>query len=366
MLRIILVFWLLCSMNTMSYAKDMYSLALITTRAAHDPYWEPVETLVRKACDDLGMNITVYYADSSRDKFLASVRDAISNNTDVIFFPNFKKVAYDVLQLASQHKTKIFIFDSGIAKQNQDVADVPRGKFKAWIGELVADDEKAGYVLANTLFDRAEDLGLVDEKGLLQVVAINGPVSEVPSQKRFQGLKRAIEQRKNVRFMQVVYADWDMKNASLKASSLYKRYPRTTVFWAASDLMALGIEESLRIQHGLKIGKDFVVGGIDWTKQGLKAVADNQLTTSVGGQMYIAPYATVLIYDYLHGIDFAEDDDIGLQASFQMRAIHVEEVELLMSRYEGGWNSLNFRDLSMVYNPKLRAHPIGLDFFTGK
>jgi ABC-type sugar transport system substrate-binding protein len=81
----------------------------------------------------------------------------------------------------------------------------------------------------------------------------------MPSILRKQGLERAVKGREDVRLNQIVFANWSKKLSSIKMKALYKRYPQTSIFWTASDLMAIGVAEGLESMD-LKPGIDGLTG----------------------------------------------------------------------------------------------------------
>jgi ABC-type sugar transport system substrate-binding protein len=105
----------------------------------------------------------------------------------------------------------------------------------------------------------------------VQIIAINGAFSDVPAEQRFLGLQQAIKEDRNSNLLRSTHANWLQKSAHCKTMCLSQRYPETTVYWAASDLMAIGVEQALTKQ-GLIQGKDYLTGGVDWSKEGLTAV----------------------------------------------------------------------------------------------
>jgi ABC-type sugar transport system substrate-binding protein len=132
------------------------SFMMMTQRLAGDEFWGVVEDIAIAAAKDLGVVLHIRYAMSDRGNMLKYVDEAASKNMDAIIFPNFKKVAPDVFELAEKLKIPVFLFNAGVLAENLQRTGQPREKFKYWIGQSTPDDELAGYQLANILIEQAK------------------------------------------------------------------------------------------------------------------------------------------------------------------------------------------------------------------
>jgi ABC-type sugar transport system substrate-binding protein len=67
----------------------------------------------------------------------------------------------------------------------------------------------------------------------------------------------------------------------------------TVVIWCATDTMALGAIQGT-IQAGREPGSDVLIGGVDWTRDGLLAIQEGMLHVSFGGHFMEAGFAIVI------------------------------------------------------------------------
>ena len=127
-------------------------IALFTPRADSDMFWGPFSDFMREAVNDLGMELTVYYAEGNHLAMQKQVKDAVSSSPklSVLVVPNFKKVGASIVEIANQAQVPIFIVNNPV-----DQIGEPRERYNYWIGEMIPDDEDAGFVLANLLFENA-------------------------------------------------------------------------------------------------------------------------------------------------------------------------------------------------------------------
>ncbi|MDP7593403.1 MAG: hypothetical protein QF552_12065 [Litorilituus sp.] len=78
-----------------------------------------------------------------------------------------------------------------------------------------------------------------------------------------------------------------------------KRYPKTGVYWCASDQMALEILK----EHQATGTHPVIIGGFDWLPEALKKIKSKELSASAGGHFLMATHALIKIVDYHQGID---------------------------------------------------------------
>lgn len=329
-------------------------LALFSTRAPGDMFWGPFEDFMRAACDDLGMELTVYYAEGDHFKLLEQARSVLADpqKADFLVVANFKRQAIKVLELAEKAKRPVFIVNSGLFPE--DNAGAPRQKFHSWIGELLPDDEAAGALLARILLSRAS----VAEDGLYHMLAIEGNPSDSASIERLKGLKRSLEGRSDVLLEQIVPAHWEPEQAREKFTILKKRYPLANVCWTASDGMALGVAQAAQ-ELGLKPNLDIFTGGVDWAREGLEGVKSGQMAATIGGHFMEGTWVAVLIYDYLHGRDFASE---SLRLRSTQTAITQENVDFFLEKLAPEpWAGIDFRRFSKALQPSLKKYRFTLE-----
>ena len=96
------------------------------------------------------------------------------------------------------------------------------------------------------------------------------------------------------------------RNGAAQADQLYRLYPDARLVWAGNDLMAFGAMAAWE-KRGGKPGMDAWFSGINTSTEALEAVKSGRLTSLAGGHFITGAWAMVMIYDYHHGRDFADE-----------------------------------------------------------
>ena len=251
---------------------------------------------------------------------------------------------------------KSFLAYSSIPVNQRGGIGSPRGKYKGWLGSLEPQAEDAGYLTARALIERGKREKAFGPDGKLHMLAIAGDRSTPSSINRNQGMRRAVAEAAMVVLEEEVYAAWARENAAQQAESLYRRYPDVKLVWAGNDLMAFGAMAAWE-KRGGKPGVDAWFSGVNTSTEALEAVKSGRLTSLAGGHFITGAWALVMIYDYHHGRDFADE---GLELR---RPMFAEFTPLLADRYierfSGGFDGVDFSRYSKVKNPKLRRYNFG-------
>ena len=110
-------------------------------------------------------------------------------------------------------------------------------------------------------------------------------------------------------------------------------------------------------KRGGKPGADAWFSGINTSTEALEAIKSGRLTALAGGHFITGAWTLVMIYDYHHGRDFADE---GLELE---RPMFAEFTPLLADRYlrqfSGGFDSIDFGRYSKVKNPQLKRYNFG-------
>ena len=113
-----------------------------------------------------------------------------------------------------------------------------------------------------------------------KVALIAGIVGDVGSNARIKGFRQAVEGKLDVVVM--VSADWDREKALTAATDILAAHPDLAGFFAANDIMALGVERAVQTS-----GKDVKVIGLDGIVDALKSIAAGELTATVAQYPYV-------------------------------------------------------------------------------
>ncbi len=333
--------------------KDTISVSFFCPRKGEDIFWGQFIDFMNEAVKDLGMELKVYYAEGNHIKMFEQVKMSINkDNPHVLVFQNFKKQGKTIIKIAEKAQVPAFIVNAGFQKSEN--MGKPREKYKYWIGEMLPDDEAAGYVLANMLIKQ----GTKGTDGRIHLVALSGNISDTASIERVKGLKRSVKKRRDVVLEQVFTTDWSSGIARQKFYLIKKsRYPETSIVWAAGDAIALGIVEAVK-ELNLIPGRDVITGGVDWSSEGLRSVQAGEMSVTLGGHFMEGAWTAVLLHDYFKGKDFISESG---QMKSKMNPITKSGVHSYLKKLNREkWHQIDFRKFSKVLNPKIKKYNFGL------
>jgi ABC-type sugar transport system substrate-binding protein len=336
------------------------SVAFINPGKSGEIYWVTATQAMQAAAHSLGMTFEVQYAQREPLKTLEIAREMVARpagkRPEYIVVTDDYSVADRLLAIIDPAGVKTFLAYSSIPVDQRGGIGSPRGKYKGWLGSLEPQAEDAGYLTARALIERGKREKAFGPDGKLHMLAIAGDRSTPSSINRNQGMRRAVAEAPMVVLEEEVYAAWARENAAQQAESLYRRYPDVKLVWAGNDLMAFGAMAAWE-KRGGKPGVDAWFSGVNTSTEALEAIKSGRLTSLAGGHFITGAWALVMIYDYHHGRDFADE---GLELR---RPMFAEFTPLLADRYierfSGGFDGVDFSRYSKVKNPKLRRYNFG-------
>ncbi len=326
-------------------------------------FWPIVEQVMVSAAADLDIELTIVSFKNDPFYMLARLKEIVEDpNTrpDCIITHNYKKKGKDFINLSGDFDVPVLIFNAGFS--DEEDAGVPRGKFPNWIGQILPDDEQGGYQLAKDLIAMAKTLES-NNSGTIEMVALEGNRASDASNKRVVGLKRALAEHPEVVNNQFFHVKWKMDRASEAYRAAMKRYPDTTIFWAASEDMAIGVIKAAK-EDGFKPGRDIVTGGFDLLPVNRAYVESGEMSVSIGAHYFEAAWALILAHDYLKGIDFDVDSGGTFQFTSEMTTQSKKDFATYRDIYTtlsgSSLDKLDFKTLSKYYNPQRDQYDFSL------
>lgn len=354
-----LLLMLLLSVNfnvCMGAEETPLHFALITPRESNDAFWSLNEDFALAVAKDLGFKMSIFYGKNSKKHMLNSLHKAKKLGVDAVIFANVAHIGVQLINTAETLQLPILIYNTDIASEHSKKIGHPQQYLKYWLARLMPNDYQAGYILAKSLIKQARQQKLTNDKGEIEIIAISGVIGDSPSIQRLAGLKVAIKEEKNTKLLQIVYANWKQEKSLYKTHKLHQRYPQAKVYWAASDLIAIGVYQALS-KRGLQQGKHYITGGIDWTTQGLIALRKGDISISVGGHFMDAGWATIMLYDHFKGFTFTDSHLNNYQSQFL--AITQADVQYLFEQInDKNWSTINFHQFSKFHNKQLNSYPL--------
>ncbi len=336
------------------------SVAFINPGKSDEIYWVTATQGMQAAAHSLGMTFEVQYAEREPLKTFAIAREMIARaagkRPEYIVITDDSAVADQLLKIIDAAGVKSFLAYSSIPMHQRVGTGSPRGKYKGWLGSLEPRAEGAGYLTAHTLIERGKREEAFGRDGKIHMLAIAGDRSTSSSIKRNEGMHRAVAEDPSVVLDQEVYAAWARENAATHGDQLYRLYPDAKLIWAGNDLMAFGAMAAWE-KRGGKPGVDAWFSGINTSTEALEAVKSGRLTSLAGGHFITGAWSLVMIYDYHHGRDFADE---GLELQKSMFAEFTPQVaDRYIERFSGGFDGVDFSRYSKVKNPQLKRYNFG-------
>lgn len=336
------------------------SVAFINPGKSDEVYWVTAAQAMQAAARSLGMTFEVQYAQREPLKTLEIAREMVARpagkRPEYIVITDDYSVADRLLAIIDPARVKSFLAFSSIPVDQRGGIGSPRGKYKGWLGSLEPQAEEAGYLTARALIERGKKEKAFAPDGKLHMLAIAGDRSTPSSINRNQGMRRAVAEAAMVVVEEEVYAAWTRENAAQQAESLYRRYPDVKLIWAGNDLMAFGAMAAWE-KRGGKPGVDAWFSGINTSTEALEAVKSGRVTALAGGHFITGAWALVMIYDYHHGHDFADE---GLELRRPMFAEFTPALaDRYIERFSAGFDGVDFSRYSKVRNAKLKRYNFG-------
>jgi ABC-type sugar transport system substrate-binding protein len=352
----------MCLLTAVCQASTPIRVTFINPSGPDNPFWNEVTGFMRTVARDLDIQLEVRYANDNRYTGTNVALEALQSNPkpDCLIYIYQRMEGVKILRAAEAAKVHSFIFNTDIAPTERETVGKPREKFKYWIGHMLPDDIAAGRILALQLIEAAKANRKAGKDGRIYAVALSGGRDSSAGLDRSEGLRQALHAHPEVILQQEIPANWDRQRASssFRTHALLKRYPKTSLVWAASDSMALGAVEGIEANER-SAGVDVVTGGIDWTPDGILAVKAGKLAATLGGHFMDGGWALVLAHDFLRGIDFASSDTTIRSMMQVVTQANVEEYLAPLALQQ--WETFDFRLFSKVYNRQLRQYDFSLN-----
>jgi ABC-type sugar transport system substrate-binding protein len=324
-------------------------------------FWISVSSFMQAAAADLNIDLEILYCDRNHIKMKRVAAQVIERKTppDYLVVVNEKLSAESIVKAADAAGIKVFVVLNRFEGDQHKKMGMPRSKYENWIGSLVPDNRYAGYQIAKLLIDQAITSGARDSEGRVHIVGFSGDYITPASVERVNGLKQAVSEYLNVDLKQVIPCNWSKDEARSKTPEMLKRFPQTSVIWAANDPIAIGALEGAAAV-GKTPGKDIFIGGLNWDPPGLEKVKNGELVTSVGGHFMTGGWALILLYDYHHGVDFA---DSGTRLHYRIfSALHSKNISLFLDQFENrDWGKIDFTLFSKALNPEINHYQFDIE-----
>jgi ABC-type sugar transport system substrate-binding protein len=340
------------------------SVVFLNPGKSDEAFWLISARAMQQAAKSLDVQLEVLFAERQPLRTLELARGIIARpvneRPEYVIITNDYATGPALLRLFDATGIKVFMAYSGISEAADRVAlGLPRERFKNWLGSLEPHAEDAGYLTAKKLIETGRKSGAVGADGKLHLMVIGGDRSTPTSIRRNAGMHRAISEAPDVVLDQEVFAGWTREKAAEQSVWLYQRYPGTRLIWAGNDLMAFGAMDSWE-KRGGKAGVDAWFSGVNTSREALESVKSGRLSALAGGHFIAGAWSLVLIHDYHHGRDFADE---GLELEQPMFALFTPKLadRFLVKYGDMRFDQVDFRRFSKTLNPALKRYDFSFE-----
>lgn len=313
-------------------------------------FWKDVRDTMQAAADQFGYELIVFDSDRDSKKMIESAGKVFTLDPapDYIIAVNEYQQGTRIVLEAEKRGIPVVMLLNDLTDQQKGTHGYPGKDFDNWILSLTPDNERAGYDIAKSLIDAARLQSENQQPRPLCLISIAGDRTTPASLQRLEGLDHALSRFPLLKEQRRLVANWSYDEAYRQTENWLNRGGCVDAIWAANDDIALGAIAALE-KAGRKPGKDVFVGGLNWSPDGLRKVAEGKMTMTHGGHFFAGAWVMVLLHDYIKGVEFLSNHP---EVSFRMEAITPENisyfVDVLGSR---DWTHLNFGGFSIANSP---------------
>lgn len=346
-----------------------YQLSYATTRTMNvtlispsndtDTFWHQLHSFADASAIDLNINLEIKKPNKTLDKidYLHSVKEVFEreNKPDYVIAKFYDGIILDILNLSVQNKVPIFIINSNIPQRNKKEIGRLRRNFETFIGHIAPNEEQVGYDLAKYLiqYNRRKN-----ENGRIKIAALSTSRTDEQAKSRMNGLYKAVEEEFETKLYKVKYVN-TKEEAYIQTNRLINKYYDLNIIWTSDDTLSLSSYESIK---QMNLNEQIITGGINWSKEALLSVKNNEIKAIIGGHFMDAGFALVLLHDKFYGKDFFEQYNTKIDSSmFLLDSKNVDEYFEIFSSQQ--WTKIDFRKYSKIYNKELLKYDFSIKTF---
>lgn len=332
------------SMMTLKALATGINVTLVIPDGKGPLFWQMVRDISKASAKSLQVNLEILHHAPDRFASKAAIEGIIQRKVTpdyVIFFP-FNANAVNLFTQLESAKIPFVTLEQKFSDDIKLKLGNARENYHAWLGEITYDNKAGGELLLKTLID-AHKQAFPNE--ITYITGVGGDYDSV-AKHRQSVLEGLIEQNTSNKIIinQIFPMYWDPTIIHERFSLMSKRYPKTDVYWCASDQMALEILK----EHQAMSKSPVIIGGFDWLPVALKKIKNKELTASAGSHFLMATHALIKIVDYHNGVDrFLEPSNV-----MQYEIITANNVDKFLPFIENKrWHQVDFSNyLFSKYN----------------
>lgn len=360
----VLAIWLLVPFvaRAQQAPEERPRIVFFSPNSEGNTYWPQVFRIMEQVAADLGFEF-VPYSLGVADRFARQESVLRILNTeprpDAVIASVVIGHSRHILDAAEALRIPVFILGPLFPSELPGIGGAPRKKYESWVALLNWAEEQKGYALGKALLAAAQNARAFARDGRIHVVGVGGDPSWFGSGLREAGLERAVAEHPRAVLKQVVPTQWTRSEGRQLTLKLLRRFPEASVVWAASDQLGAGAVDALT-QTGRVPGAAAFTGGLDLSDVGLGLVQEGKFVATTASTLLSYAQAAVLLYDYLHGLDFAEQFGSVLEFPPEVATRQNVDRHLRLSRCI---HTIDFKKFSKVHDRHRKRHDFSLDAF---
>lgn len=317
-----------------------------------NPFWNKSIKFMQAVAKSLNIGYESHlFSDLDRNRFLivdAIRKQLVHPNKPHMIVTTFAFMAEkEILEMLEKQKTPFITINTTLTSRVIKEVGLPREKYKYWLGHIAPDDIQVGEQLAKYLIEHVPDT----EKTM---IGLGGLKIHSAGKLRTIGLNSAVINNEKLTFIQSVRTDWSVSDGKIKTKQLLERHDESNVnlIWAAGDALVEGALMAIDQFNHFHAGENIWLGGVDWRDNNIEYIKNGQQFVSLGGHFIEGGIATIMLYDYINGIDFKDDTGVIINTPlYPMTKSNVDK--LAVNIKTAFWSKINFSLLSKKANPKL-------------
>jgi len=328
-------------LNTSPHNSNSHKVVFISPGHADQGFWKAVTDTMRTAADQLGFELEVHHANRQWVTMVHNAENVIARHdkADFLILVNEYQQGARLLALADKAGIPTLLLLNSLTAEQREIYGAPRARLKNWLGSLTPDNEIAGYDMAKSLVHKEQTVALL---------TLAGDNSTPASLARLQGLDRALNEFPLLKEQRRFSVNWSENEAYKRTRLWMQSGNKLEAVWAANDAIALGSIKAIR-EAGLKPGLDVKISGLNWSLEAIKHVINGEMNLSHGGHFLAGAWIMVMLYDYVHGHDFAA---ISSEINFPMTAITQANAPTYLAHFSGQkWSQINFKNFTLNHSP---------------
>lgn len=333
------------------------SVVFLNPGTSKETFWVSYTLFMQAAAKDLGMDLTVHYAERNAETTIRQAREVLqgAQRPDYLVFVNEQYVAPEILRLSLGSGVKLFIVNNSLTADQLALLGDRAEKYPHWLGSLVPNDEEGGYLMLKELI-RLHGPVVPGQK--IELLAFSGLKITPSAQLREKGMMRALREHPEVQLRQLVFGAWSRERAFEQASLLFKRYPKVSLVWSANDEMAFGAMQAYEAVGG-KPGREVLFSAVNTSPAALQARLDGRLSVLVGGHFSLGGWALVELHDIDQGVPVERYGGRDRQVPL-LQLIDRAQAKRLLAMVGSEDYGVDFRSLSAKGRPFSYRYPFSL------